>query len=506
MMYEGQASREENRAGEPETEIVFLINIGPAFRGGVGGMLESVSQFRRGPPHSCLPFKSCGCGGRVACHLRFPTLLLCSASAILTNKRMPRRSSTPPEYMVTFSLRSACVIPYDDRSSRFRSAIVSLRDDVEAVVHGFSEYVNGYQRITAVRPPSDGDKALLGGSPPTRCLNRPLGIAVPFSCNNIYHQAFHAVPAFERWAAIASAAGSAVDFVPLIYPTAAVGKKMSIEPRKWHAWEWSIRPFTRESSATIANRTHQLVNAPCVCYDVLHGNADAFNPIAVRSAGRLRAFRSAALVNLHAAAYPFPASVRAADSLDGSTARAQMLLWVVRRHKLRNIDNEAALAKRLEGDPVLSQRVHRLVLDELPLGTQMRLVISAWCTRARGSPSPSACKCSPRRPHSPQVHACSGLIAVHGQAMAWVMFLASDAHRTAAVEIFPQGLVNTIYEMASQALGVRYESLRAPASPGCGGGARESRLNCNVTVDVGTVLEVVRRAAEYTRTGTGDAG
>jgi len=414
---------------------------------------------------------------------------------------MPRRSSTPPEYMVTFSLRSACVIPYDDRSSRFRSAIVSLRDDVEAVVHGFSEYVNGYQRITAVRPPSDGDKALLGGSPPTRCLNRPLGIAVPFSCNNIYHQAFHAVPAFERWAAIASAAGSAVDFVPLIYPTAAVGKKMSIEPRKWHAWEWSIRPFTRESSATIANRTHQLVNAPCVCYDVLHGNADAFNPIAVRSAGRLRAFRSAALVNLHAAAYPFPASVRAADSLDGSTARAQMLLWVVRRHKLRNIDNEAALAKRLEGDPVLSQRVHRLVLDELPLGTQMRLVISAWCTRARGSPSPSACKCSPRRHHSPQVHACSGLIAVHGQAMAWVMFLASDAHRTAAVEIFPQGLVNTIYEMASQALGVRYESLRAPASPGCGGGARESRLNCNVTVDVGTVLEVVRRAAEYTRTG-----
>ena len=419
---------------------------------------------------------------------------------------MPRRSSTPPEYMVTFSLRSACVIPYDDRSSRFRSAIVSLRDDVEAVVHGFSEYVNGYQRITAVRPPSDGDKALLGGSPPTRCLNRPLGIAVPFSCNNIYHQAFHAVPAFERWAAIASAAGSAVDFVPLIYPTAAVGKKMSIEPRKWHAWEWSIRPFTRESSATIANRTHELVNAPCVCYDVLHGNADAFNPIAVRSAGRLRAFRSAALVNLHAAAYPFPASVRAADSLDGSTARAQMLLWVVRRHKLRNIDNEAALAKRLEGDPVLSQRVHRLVLDELPLGTQMRLVISAWCTRARGSSSPSACKCSPRRPHTPQVHACSGLIAVHGQAMAWVMFLASDAHRTAAVEIFPQGLVNSIYEMASQALGVRYESLRAPASPGCGGGARESRLNCNVTVDVGTVLEVVRRAAEYTRTGTGVAG
>ena len=47
-------AKSRGRAG---TEIVFLINIGPAFRGGVGGMLESVSQFRRGPPHSCLPFK-----------------------------------------------------------------------------------------------------------------------------------------------------------------------------------------------------------------------------------------------------------------------------------------------------------------------------------------------------------------------------------------------------------------------------------------------------------------
>jgi hypothetical protein len=64
MMYEpnmepkhparGKIARARNR--NLRKLSLFLINIGPAFRGGVGGMLESVSQFRRGPPHTCLPF------------------------------------------------------------------------------------------------------------------------------------------------------------------------------------------------------------------------------------------------------------------------------------------------------------------------------------------------------------------------------------------------------------------------------------------------------------------
>ena len=81
--------------------------------------------------------------------------------------------------------------------------------------------------------------------------------------------------------------------------------------------------------------------------------------------------------------------------------------------------------------------------------------------------------------------------------MAWVFFLPSEAKHTAAVEIFPQGLVNPIYEKASAVLNVRYESLRAPAARGCGGGAA-GKLSCNVTVDVDKVRQAVRRAAQWT--------
>lgn len=295
-------------------------------------------------------------------------VLLCVAASSSTSRLLSvnMRTHTPPEYLLTFSLRNACVVPYDDRASRFRTSIVSLDAEIEAIVHGFSEYVNGYQRLTGVRPPAEDDAAML-----KQCDRRPLGIGVPFSCNNIYHQAFHAVPAFERWAATVSAAPTGdLDFVPLIYPTAAVGKKMSVEPSKWHAWEFSIRPFTRLPSAAIANRTHQIVNTACTCYDTLHGNAEAFNPIALRSAARLRAFRQATLANLLPSEYPLPeahewimpttASAPTANSDGAGMAGAwavprQLLLWAVRRHKLRNIENEEALATHLASDPLLSR-------------------------------------------------------------------------------------------------------------------------------------------------------
>lgn len=209
---------------------------------------------------------------------------------------MPRAVSVEPEYLITFSLRNACVTFYDDRSSRFRSAIFLQPqppdgDEAYSVVHGFSEYINGYQRLTTVRTSPEGASLL------NRCQRRPLGIGIPFSCNNIYHQAFHAVPAFGRWRSVTT---EDADFVPLIYPSAAVGKKMSTDPARWHAWEFSVRPFTTRTSAEIASRTAQLVSAPCTCYDALHGNADAFNPIARRAAPLLRAFKSATMRNMPA--------------------------------------------------------------------------------------------------------------------------------------------------------------------------------------------------------------
>ena len=93
----------------------------------------------------------------------------------------------------------------------------------------------------------------------------------------------------------------------------------------------------------------------------------------------------------------------------------------------------------------------------------------------------------------------SGLLAVHGQAMAWVMFLPSAERRTAAVEIFPIGLKNAIYQDLSLSLGTRYESLKAATAPGCSGSAKiEARLTCNVTVNVEKVASAVQRMAAWT--------
>ena len=387
-----------------------------------------------------------------------------------------RRSS--PEYLVTFSLRNACVTFYDDRYTRYRSSIVAMDTETEAVVHSFSEYNNGYQRLMNVRPLS-----LLRSNSPgaadrlARCARRPLGIGIPFSCNNIYHAAFHAVPAFERWRAAAAAVGASaalVDFVPIIFPSAAVGKKMSTDPKRWHAWEFSVRPFTTMSGERIAARTRQLVTggaepdfSDCTCYDTFHGNADAFNPIAYSAAPRMRAFRRAILANLPAAAHPFPAHLARAEHTTST------MLWAVRRHALRNIANEAHLAKTLAADAALSPRVVRVVLEAMPLGAQMRLLSRS-----------------------------SALIGVHGQAMTWVFFLPSESQRTAAIEIFPTGLVNPIYRELSISLGVRYEQLNAQPARGCkisGSAGANSKLSCNVTVKVPVVLDAVRRAAEWTR-------
>ena len=70
-------------------------------------------------------------------------------------------------------MRNVCVLPYDDHSTRFRTTLVSLEEDVEAVVHGFSEYTNGYQRLIGVRPITEAD-----GTRMRHCSRRPLAIGV----------------------------------------------------------------------------------------------------------------------------------------------------------------------------------------------------------------------------------------------------------------------------------------------------------------------------------------
>ena len=208
------------------------------------------------------------------------------------------------EFLIEFELRNACVTVFNDHFTKFRTSFTSLHEGVNAMVHGFTEYTQGYQRLTSIKSASDEERARLLAT----CDRRPIAIGIPFSCNNVYHQAFHAVPAWERWRSLVAARAAmavgpswahaqqslqgampaaaapgtpsplmragrgrrrsrlplpqpgaplagehavgrdaeqavwdydgddrGIDYLPLIYPSAAVGKKMSADPLKWHA-------------------------------------------------------------------------------------------------------------------------------------------------------------------------------------------------------------------------------------------------------------------------------
>lgn len=92
---------------------------------------------------------------------------------------LPGAIGANPEFLIELSLRNACVSFFDDSHTRFRSTFVSLHG-VEAMVHGFSEYQFGYQRLTTVRSAQPRDKVLI-----SHCARRQLGIGIPYSCNNV---------------------------------------------------------------------------------------------------------------------------------------------------------------------------------------------------------------------------------------------------------------------------------------------------------------------------------
>ena len=117
-------------------------------------------------------------------------------------------------------------------------------------------------------------------------------------------QAFHAVPSYERFSPIIRAARRtrgqrSVEFVPIVYPSAAIGRRMSADPTRWHAWEFSLRALTTASSEQIATDTAALLAEPCTCFERVEANTAAFNPLARAAALRLDTFRAASLHNVH---------------------------------------------------------------------------------------------------------------------------------------------------------------------------------------------------------------
>ena len=393
------------------------------------------------------------------------------------------------EYNSSLSLRDACVVFFADEFSSYRSQFIS-RAGAAVLLLSFDEYKLASVRATTVRPETRADASLLAS-----CARRPLGIGIPFSRNNIWHQSFHAIPAWEALrgtVARARAQGVAPTFVPLVLPKAGLGRYHSQRPADWFAWELTLRPLSPLSAAELAAQTAALLAAPCVCFDRVEaaGGTEPFNALAPASAPRVRAFTQASAV----AAARVAATIgwRAHLDLDAfgrtATRAATRLILAARggatgpRVELgrtiypgRYLANAAAVEEALEPLRVKGGGgLHTLRLEELSLAQQMLHVSSA-----------------------------GGLIAVHGQAVAWLIFLPHGAQHTALVEVMPRGASAPIYQAQARALGVRYEKVRATIAADCpfagkGKGMRgRGWLDCNLTVPPEGLFAAARRAAEW---------
>jgi hypothetical protein len=238
------------------------------------------------------------------------------------------------------------------------------------------------------------------------------------SSNNLYHQAFHAVPA---WEALRAHASHNATLLPLVFPSAAFGRGKPASPRRWYvqpraskvgrvwlacppktmavacptvasaprqplgnpsaargltrdgvvtttgwrdppgrvhiqAWEFTVRALSNATSSALAASTRELLGSPCTCFDRVEAHAPAFNPGASASATRLRAFRAATLRNN-----------LVANNLVAPQVRAT-LLFVSRVGSRRVTVNEAALMSRLRADT--SSGVQRVVLEDLPFAAK----------------------------------------------------------------------------------------------------------------------------------------
>lgn len=249
------------------------------------------------------------------------------------------------EYLVnTWTLQNACVAFHTRRNTSFRSQWISRRG-VAATVFGFSEYVNGYQRLSWVRPelPSDDlDSCAVGES----------GVVISFPANNVYHALFHAVPA---WRALGRASGQ---LIPLVGEHAGrwIGRGGAWRA---HAWEFVARALTTRAPDALFSDLKRLLTARCTCFQHVVGNTEAFEPRAPGSRGVLQAFCRAALRN-------------SARFVSGAAALPRPHRLYVARRGARSLHNEEAVAAVLR-----EHAVHRVQLEALSLSDQMHLVARA---------------------------------------------------------------------------------------------------------------------------------
>ena len=405
------------------------------------------------------------------------------------------------QFVLSLHVRNACLVIRNASATQlYQSKVLAAGEDSDdapgyAVLHGWSDFTYGYQRLLISKTNAEW-KRTKSGPLPENCARRPgTAIGVPFSLNNIWHATFHAVPLMEEY----RGAAGPITYFPLLYRQAELGA-VGADPRRWHAWEYTLRALSSRSAEQMADDLRPLLSARlpgsrsvqshtdashtshltasarisraqapgCTCFDALRASAPPFNLRAKYAAGRLRVWVAASLANAERVA-----AAAAASSGDGVGAHGEGegevgLLYVHRATGRRALSpaNEAKLRRalrRLEqrqqqqlqqqpSSPTASQTapptplLRRVVLERLPMHQQARLV-----ARARG------------------------LVGVFGQSLAWMIFLpwtggrSMGGHRatTAVVEIVPkEGLWNYDYVHMARNLGVRHWRVRADIDPG----------------------------------------
>ena len=408
----------------------------------------------------------------------------------------------------SLALANCCIAFVTNRQGMHRLRVVS-REGGAAVLHGYNEYVAGMNRFAKVIPASrlhhhisrsrESGAAAAHPSPfpldLDSCWQGDAALGVAFTVNNLYHAAFHAAPAFEAYQALmrSLSPSQSIDVFPIMHDTAHIGMRFSrtglkagSHPSAWHAWEYILRAMTAASASHIAQATFDILSSPCRCYRRLHLSADPFNPLAASSAGRLRAFRDAALANaarsmssargrtsrIAAPFAPHSSSLSNSAGPDRWAPSAPSGLYLARRAtatapaSLRGSGQSRVVMRGLlrEGElaaALASVGVERVVLEDRPLVDQMQ-----------------------------HVHSARVLVAIHGQACAWLPFLPWDSGPTSLVEIMARGTSKPAYAIWSGALGIHYLKVRAALAPGpgCGGDDRTPQrhknwLYCNLTVD-----------------------
>ena len=387
-----------------------------------------------------------------------------------------------------FALTNSCAI--FDPSASPAVQFVALGGDRVQIVHGFSEYRFGFVRLATVRAPATADERMM--------LERTCdwysqpAVAVPFTHNNVLHALYHSVPSFEQQQQQLPPPQQQQQprFVPLLSRSAGIGRKTSVDPSSWHAWELAVRALTVEPASAVAAATSHILRAPCSCFRHLSGTTAPFAPASSTAATRLRSWARAALSN----------SLRlmplASSSAGLVAAKCRGGILYVQRRRTRVIINERELLSSLRP----TDHVHALSLEDFSISEQLCLIGHAV-----------------------------GLIGAHGQALAFAPFLAAAAtvvgHSTrdgasiaSIVEILPppplaaKGCggrdcsrklpLHHLYESLSSSLGIEHTQLIAALAPPCsyiahsalrGRRVEAALLACNLTIAPQRFVSAVRR-------------